>query len=345
MRERVRVREKGNHKMPHKHTTTFLRQFATLIAAGIPINEALHTLAATTTHPALKSLITDIQTNLQKGLYLSQAMKRFPKQFDSITLSLIRLAEQTGTLDSTLLSLANTLEQQLETRRKIQQALFYPAIITCTSIVMLLIMLLYIIPHFQELFVEHEQQLPLLTRMIFRTADIAYYATIPFFSMLILSIIIIKRSNMSIRLPLLHTYQHNLILTRFARHLALCLKSGLPLIHALTLVIQPDKYPDFAYYIYHLRRQLHAGQTLYQAMQRHNYFPPLMLQMVKTGEETGKLDQMLDKIADLYENDTNHRLKQLGQLLEPLIMVILGVLIGGLVIGMYLPVFKLGSTL
>lgn len=333
--------------------TTFFRQLATLISAGVPIVETLTTLTSAATKPTLQQLITQLRNELQKGSYLSETLQLYPEHFTPFTIQLVRLGEHTGTLDTILLTLADHHENQQTMQRKIKHALFYPAIISISATLMLITMFTFIIPRFAELFADSQQHLPLLTRSIFKLSDLIHQS-FPFISIACILLLLLLRYTIPTQpllkfivthTPYLRTCQHKIILARFSRQLSLCLKSGLPIIDSLRLVIEPDKHPDFAYYIYHIRNQLNAGQSLHTAISQHTYFPPLMQQMIKTGDETGKIDMMLDKIAELYEADTDYLLQQLGQLFEPLIMIILGVLIGGLVIGMYLPIFQLGNTL
>jgi type IV pilus assembly protein PilC len=336
--------------------TIFMRQLATLISAGVPICQSLDTLGSSTDNPLLAKTIHSINHQIRNGKNLSQALHTHVSLFDAFTIHLVKLGEHTGTLDSTLLILADHFEKRLQFSKKIRHMLFYPAMTIVTAICMTIIMFIFVIPRFAELFSDMHNQLPLITRVIFYLSHLICHhglmVLITLVSLLILINILLNRHQnkgaleiIIKSLPLLNTGYHKITLAHFARRLGMCFKSGLTILDSLRLMTQPDQRPGFAYILYQLRSQINGGQLLHAAMQKQAFFPPLMIQMIKTGEETGKIDLMLDKIADFYESDIDHFIGKLTQLLEPLIMVILGVLIGGLVIGMYLPVFKLGSAL
>ena len=333
--------------------TLFIRQFAIFFSAGVPLSESLYALESSSSKPTLRAMIHSIRKNILSGKNLSEALQQQKRYFDALTIQLIRLGEQTGTLDTILLSIATYYESRILLTQKIRQALFYPTIILVTSFLMLVILFIFVIPRFAELFADMQDKLPLITRLIFSLSDFLNNDGLIGLSILTPCIILLSLTRqvksackkILFSIPSLHQCQQKILLARFARQLAICFKSGIPLSDALQLTIHPTTQPDFARTIYLIRNQLNAGQPLHAAMRAYPYFPALMVQMIKTGEDTGKLDDMLDKIAQHYESDTDHFIARLQQLLEPLIMLVLGVLIGGLVIGMYLPIFKLGSTL
>lgn len=353
---KIMIQLKQKQSVSAFEITLFLRQFATLITAGIPIIPSCHILEKTQENKSMQLVINSIKKEIEAGKNLFSALQRHPHYFDTLTCQLVQIGEQTGNLDTMLKTIANYKEKNFVYRRKIQQALFYPCLIMITAMVMTCVMFIFVIPQFAELFEHLHGQLPLLTRIIFSlSAQLLQHEWILFG--LIVSIIFFIFYNrhsihvkhylgkLLLQLPIVKSIMQKTILSRFSQHLALTLRAGIPIIDAVKLAGSPTANPQFTKIIAKLRTQIIAGHSLYYAMQSLSYFPPLMIQMIKVGEESGMLENMLDKIAEFFESDIDQLINQLGQLLEPLIMIILGVLIGGLVIAMYLPVFKLGTVI
>lgn len=336
--------------------TVFLRQFATLISAGIPIIQSCDILEKSQEKRALRLLIYSIKRDILSGHNLYSSLKSHPTYFDLLTCHLVQIGEHTGQLEMMLITIANYQEKNLAFKKKVKQALFYPCIITLTALMVTFSMFIFVIPRFAELFHDMQDTLPLLTVCLFYLSDklqqyVFLWLACTFFSIVIF-IYAMRTTNAQrylqqiiAQLPLIKPCLHKITLARFARNLAITFAAGIPITDALKLAANTNNNIEFTRIIAELRSKISSGLQLHHAMLASNFFPVLMIQMVKIGEESGMFELMLDKIADFFESDIEQLIGRLNHLLEPLIMLVLGVLIGGLVIGMYLPIFKLGSAL
>lgn len=349
-------------RLKHRcHITTFdisvfLRQFASLIAAGIPIIQSCELLEKSQEKNALRLLIYSIKRDILSGKNLYFSFKQHPRYFDELTCQLVQIGEHTGKLDMMLNTIASYQEKNQAFANRVKQALFYPCIISITAVIATFCMFIFIIPRFAELFQEMQNTLPALTVWIFFLAGKMqqYSLLIIGISLLLALIIFYAKHSTSLKFklmriinkfPLINRYHHKVILARFARNLAITFTAGIPITEALKLTADACNNTEFINIIARLRTKIISGLQLHHAMASSPFFPSLMIQMVKIGEESGMLEQMLDNVAGFFEADIDQLIERLNQLLEPLIMMVLGVLIGGLVIGMYLPIFKLGSVL
>ncbi|OGT35210.1 MAG: hypothetical protein A3F11_02060 [Gammaproteobacteria bacterium RIFCSPHIGHO2_12_FULL_37_14] len=348
---------KKNRRINHFDIILFLRQFATLISAGIPILQSCDILAKSQEKNSLRQIIYSIREQIASGKALSYSLKFRTLYFDELTCQLIHIGEHTGKLDNMLEMIAAHHEKNLAFNRKIQQIIFYPCLVMIVSLVILCGLFLVVIPRFAELFQDVPNKLPLLTIYIFAVSY--YFQRYGWVILLLLQSVIgfvlyhpAYRKKMKdylylllFHIPPIKQYMLKIIFARFARQLAITFSAGIPIIDALHLVSKISSDVKFTTSIALLKSKLHTGLSLNHAMQALAYFPEIMIQMIKIGEETGKLDFMLDKTADFMESDIDQITAQLSKMIEPLIMLFLGVLIGGIVIGMYLPIFKLGTTL
>lgn len=332
-----------------------MRQLAGMIPAGIPVTRCFEILEQTQRHADARAGLFKIKNHLLAGHSLFESMHCRPDWFDTFTCRLIHLGEQTGKLDQVLLTLAADYENKLEFHRSIRRALFYPCIIFTIAVILTCCMFIFVIPSFAALFRDMDKPLPLLTRMIFALSTMLTSA-LPVIFLLVIIVMIalrltVRRNIFNIlrqrlrTLPPLAGILQTLALIRLLRNLALALSAGMPILDALQLITGSCGHESINSSARQLRSSLCAGHTLYQAMQMQTVFPIMARQMVRVGEESGALDKMLDKSADILEMQLNSSIFHITQLLEPLIMSVLGVLIGSLVIGMYLPVFNLGSAL
>ncbi|OGT43091.1 MAG: hypothetical protein A3F42_03725 [Gammaproteobacteria bacterium RIFCSPHIGHO2_12_FULL_37_34] len=347
---------KSNRSINSIDIIIFLRQFTTLLLAGIPIMQSCDILVTTQEKKSLRALIDSIRFNISTGKALSYSLNIYKHYFDDLTCPLITIGEHTGKLDEMFMILTAYHEKKLAFSRKIQQIIFYPCMVMVISLWIVCGLLLFVIPRFVELFQDSQDKLPLLTHFIFYCSFyFRSYIIIFFFLIQILIIFLIYHQSyrkkitsyliyVFVRLPLIKERLLKIIFARFARQLAMTLHAGIPITDALKLVSTLHTDPTYLTAVTLVRHQLISGRPLHRAMQMVAYFPELMIQMIKIGEETGKLDDMLDKTADFIESDIDQMTAQLSKMIEPLIMLFLGVLIGGIVIGMYLPIFKLGTT-
>lgn len=333
-----------------------LRQFTVLFIAGIPIIKCLEVLEKCQIKNAMRLLVFSIKKEILSGKDFHSSLRKQRPYFDEMTCQLIKIGEHTGKLDMMLTLLTNEKEKYLAFKKKLKQALFYPMMITATAVMVSLSMFLFVIPKFSELFSDGRVSLPWLTTWVFfLSKKLQQYSLIIFLVPGLFLILMLpnpyffriknKIRHSVINLPYLKSISQKIMLARFSRNLAMTYAAGMPITDALKLIMFANTQSDFTYSIIKLRNNIVSGLQLHQAMQPLACFPDMMIQMIKVGEESGTVEHLLNKAADMFEGDINQFITQFSQLLEPLIMLILGVLIGGLVIAMYLPIFKLGSVL
>lgn len=334
----------------------FFRQFATLLTAGITVLAACSLLEKNQTHAALQRIIINIKHDILTGKSLYAAMRHYPMQFNPLTLQLIHIGEQTGKLEVVLNAIAHHQEKKLALHRQIKQQLFYPCIISIVACLISVFLLLFIIPRFAEIFANTQVQLPLVTRwlFIFATTLQQYDQWLMAIPLFVMGVFYYFRTHphkyvkfirqLYEHLPILKHWILSMHIAQFARQLALMLAAGITITDALRVCVSTTHHQPFFMTLHQLHANITAGVPLHHAFAKLRCFPPLLIQMTKVGEESGMLDHMLGKAADLLEADLELTLGRLTQLLEPLIMLILGALIGGTVISLYLPIFKLGSV-
>lgn len=332
---------------------SLLRQLATLLAAGVSILSACTLLQTHNHHTSLHRLIQCIKQDILSGQSLHYALRQYPLYFDPLTLQLIYIGEQTGKLDLSLQAIAQHHENKLALQRKIKQSLFYPCVISFIACGISVCMLLFIIPRFAELFAGKENNLPFITRFIFLLATTLQQHGI-WLLMIPLMIACLyyfygPHNTQSVyqylfSLPFIKQLHLTVQVARFTRHLALMLSAGMTITDALRTSIHTTQPSPFFIVLQQVHATICAGTPLHRALGLHAAFPASLIQMSKIGEESGMLDDMLARAADLLEAEMDLIIGRLTQLLEPLIMLILGALIGGAVISLYLPIFKLGSA-
>ncbi|EKD69799.1 MAG: hypothetical protein ACD_46C00725G0005 [uncultured bacterium] len=343
-----------NKKIALLDITIFFRQLSAMTTAAIPIIKTFDILEKSQEKNTLRILIYSIKRELFAGKNLSEALMNHPNFFNSFTCHLIKIGESTGKIDTILQSLAQYYESKLILKKKIHQAIFYPCIILLAAFLITFAMLFFVIPKFAELFQDMPNKLPFITLIIFKISSfIRDYAGLMLtaFICLLTSFFFIPSQKLWLflmplftKLPIIQQFLFKVSLTFFARHLSLTFSSGLPITEALSLTAKAVGNPYLSDIIYKIRTKIVSGMTLHHAMSMHHELPPLLIQLAQVGEESGKLEQMLDKFVYFNETEIQTIISYLSNLLEPLIMLVLGVLIGGLVIGMYLPIFKLGNT-
>jgi len=336
--------------------TVFLRQLATLISAGIPLIQSCELLEKSQVKVTVRLLIYSIKRDMLTGKELFYCLRSHQSYFDELTCQLINIGEHTGKLDIMLNVVADLQEKIIAFKKRIKQALFYPCMITFTALIVTGSMLIFVIPRFAELFQETQTTLPFLTKCIFFLSKqlqkhvflLALPVLLGIFAYCYHPLSLhMKRTlkQMLLRFPPLRLGLQKIVLARFARNLAITFAAGIPINKALKLAANASGSTELHELVQKLRRHLNSGLSLHLAMESLQEFPDLMIQMIKIGEESGMLAEMLNKTADFFEADIDQFINHFSQLLEPLIMLVLGVLIGGLVIGMYLPIFKLGTAL
>lgn len=347
---------KNKGKVSDKDVALFTRQLATMMKSGVPLLQAFDIVGKGHSNPAVSKLLGDIKADVETGSSLSAAFRKFPLHFDQLFCNLVGAGEQAGILDSLLDRLASYQEKILSIKRKIKTALMYPISILIVAFVITAVIMIFVVPAFKELFSSFGADLPGPTLVVMAISDffVAYWWAI--FSAIGFGLWFFfytwKRSEkmqstmdrIMLKLPIFGEVIRKATLARFARTLSTMFAAGVPLVEALDSVAGASGNRVYYDATKKIQSEISTGTSLTVAMQNTSVFPNMMLQMTAIGEESGALDSMLSKVADFYEEEVDEAVDGLASLMEPIIMVVLGVLIGGLVIAMYLPIFKLGQV-
>lgn len=355
-KKRKKLFSRHNKKITSFDIAIFFRQLATLTATGSPLMQSCDTLQKNQEKKSLKTLIENIKHEIASGKTLVNSLRKYPQHFDPLICHLIHAGEYSGTLSAMLKRVADHKEKTIAIKKQLIKALFYPATILMIAIVITFFMLICIVPRFAELFQSMHGQLPPLTRTVIfisNTLQNTYWLLIIPLLIPILLVYMIKKSEtfrqrfdqFILAIPGLGTLLQKAILARVMRNFATTFSAGVPITEAMNIISHTSGNYVYTKAFLSLKTSIMAGQQLHSAMQFNPLFPAIAVQMIKTGEESGALAPILEKIADFYEADVDHIVANMSQLLEPLIMVVLGVLIGGLVLAMYLPIFKLGTLI
>jgi len=326
----------------------FFRQISILISAGIVINDAMNILTKYNFSPQFRNILHEMSGIIQTGHSLSDSMRQIKNGFENIVIQLIKAGEHTGTLELILKKIVSHEEKKIEIKQKLFSAMLYPAVIFCVASILFLLMILFIIPKFAEIFSTFNRPLPLFTRCVINLSQqIKNY--LGYFLILIPLLFYLLKStkfkiNFTLLLPsFLKNIWHTYFLAQFTRHLHIMYTSGIVITEALRVIENTLTSIYYRQCIPKLIEEINKGQQLHFAMHQIRLFPTPMVQMISIGEETGTLDQILLKLAYQFDVEVENYLVYLSKLLEPLIIVILGVLIGVLIIAMYLPIFDLGT--
>ena len=347
---------RGGSRVNEKDITFFTRQLATMLKAGVPLLQAFEIVARGHKNPRFARLMMDIKGRVEAGSSLSQAFREHPAQFDSLYCNLVNAGETAGMLDGILERLATYKEKILALKSKIKSAMFYPISVVTVAIIVVWIIMVWVIPAFKQVFANFGANLPAPTLIVMGISDffVAYW-------WLMLGIIIgtlfsffflLRRSTafrfaidrISLKLPVVGGILEKATIARWTRTLATMFAAGVPLVESLDAVAGASGNAVFIAGTRKIQNEVSTGTSLTNAMHNTGLFPSMVLQMTQIGEESGSLDGMLSKVADFYEREVDDAVTALTSLLEPIIIVFLGVVIGGLVVAMYLPIFKLGAV-
>lgn len=335
----------------------FSRQLATMMQSGVPMVQAFDIISGGVTNPRMKQLLTAIKTDIESGSTLNEALGKHPVQFDALYQNLVRAGESAGVLDTVLDTVATYKENIESLKGKIKKAMFYPATVFAVAIIVAAILLIFVVPTFQGLFRSFGADLPAFTKMIVAASD---FMVAWWWAMLLGTagaafglVALYKRSvpmqhlvdRTTLRLPVVGGILHNSAIARFARTLGVTFRAGVPLVEALDTVSGATGSIVYSDAVKRMRDDVSVGYQLNTAMRQVDLFPNMVVQMTAIGEESGALDTMLFKVAEFYEEQVNNAVDALSSLLEPFIMLVIGVMVGSMVIGMYLPVFKLAAAI
>ena len=339
-----------------KDITLFTRQLATMMKAGVPLLQSFDIVGKGHSNPAVAKLLGDIKADVETGSSLSAAFRKYPLYFDALFCNLIGAGEQAGILDTLLERLATYKEKILAIKSKIKSALFYPISIIVVAFIITAVIMIFVIPAFKELFSSFGADLPAPTLIVMAISDIfvqwwwAIFGSIGFglwFFFYTWKRSLAMQATMDrliLKIPVFGELIRKATIARFARTLSTMFSAGVPLVEALDSVAGASGNRVYYDATKKIQSEISTGTSLTVAMQNTGVFPNMVLQMTAIGEESGALDSMLSKVADFFEAEVDDAVDALASLMEPIIMVVLGVLIGGLVIAMYLPIFKLGAV-
>lgn len=339
-----------------KDIAFFSRQMAIMMKSGVPIVSSLEIIASGHKNPRMRKLVETIRTDIEGGSSLHEAISRHPVQFDELYRNLVRAGEGAGVLETVLETIATYKENIEALKGKIKKALFYPAMIVAVAIVVSAILLLFVVPQFEEVFKSFGAELPAFTQMIVAASRfmVSYWWVMlaVVLGSLFGFIYAYKRSpkmqhtmdRVILKVPVIGQIMNNSAIARFARTTAVTFKAGVPLVEALGIVAGATGNKVYEEKVLRMRDDVSVGYPVNMAMKQVNLFPHMVVQMTAIGEEAGALDTMLFKVAEYYEQEVNNAVDALSSLMEPMIMVFIGTLVGGMVIGMYLPIFKLGAV-
>lgn len=341
-------------KVDEKDISIFFRQLSTMINAGLPLVQCFEMAEKGSEKKALNKLLRDVRQNLEGGNPLGETMRKFPDEFDRLTCALIEAGEQGGILDSILLRLCSYKEKALSLKRKIKSAMVYPVAILVVSFIVTSILMIFVIPIFSEMFADFGAELPAPTQIAMAISDIFvefWYVILFAPILLVFAIKAIYKTpaghyqmdKLLLSLPVLGDVLRKASVARFCRTFSTLAAAGVPILDALDTVAETSGNVVIEEVIIASKESISQGQTLTAPLEASGVFPVMVTQMISIGEQTGSLEEMLGKIADFYEEEVDTAVENMQQLMEPLIMAFLGVVIGGLVIAMYLPIFQMAS--
>jgi type IV pilus assembly protein PilC len=340
-------------KVKPKSLQVFARQFATMIAAGVSVVAALVTLEEQTDDKYLAVVIADVRSEIEGGVILSKALARHPKVFNRLFVAMVEAGESSGTLDTVLDRLAVQIEKEMQIRRRVKGAMVYPAVVITFASLVLTFMLLFIIPVFVNVFDDLDGELPKPTQIVMKMSYALrhwWFIIFPAIGAMIFAFRRLKRTErgrkvwdrFKLRIPMrIGDVVHKIALARFSRTLSTLISSGVDIIKALEITGATSGNWVVEESLADIRTRVHEGVPISQPLQEDPIFPPMVGQMVKIGEETGELDGMLGKIADFYEDEVDSSIQSLTSIIEPILMIGVGVMVGTIVISMYLPMFKM----
>ena len=335
----------------------FSRQLATMLSAGIPLVQSFEIVGSGHENASMQKLIYAVKADVEGGSALAEALAKHPLYFDDLFVNLVEAGEQAGALETLLEKIATYKEKTEAIKKKIKKALTYPAAVLVVAFVVTIILLIFVIPAFEDLFQGFGADLPAFTRMVIDLSEFVRdrgWALAMAAAALVSTFFYFKKRSrpmrhfldrLALKAPVIGPIIQKASIARYARTLSTMFSAGVPLVEALESVSGATGNIVYEIGVLQIRDEVATGQRLQQAMENTDLFPNMVIQMIAVGEESGSLDKMSAKVADFYEEDVDNAVDNLSSLLEPLIMSILGVLVGGLVVAMYLPIFKMGSVI
>jgi type IV pilus assembly protein PilC len=360
----IRVKKKpkplfggAGSRITAKEIAVFSRQLATMLKSGVPLVTSFQIIAGGVKNPRMRTMVEKIRAEVEGGGSLYEALSAHPGQFDELYTNLVKAGESAGVLDTILDEIASYKERIESIKGKIKKALYYPIAVVGVAIIVTAILLVYVIPQFEDIFASFGAALPAFTQTIIDASRwlrsnglIVFFALVVFITAFVIAK---KRSTrfshtidrISLKIPIIGDILEKSAIARFCRTLAITFAAGVPLVDALQIVAGATGNAVYNDASSRIREDVAVGHQLQLAMQQTNVFPSMVIQMAAIGEEAGSLDQMLIKVAEAYEEEVNNAVDALSSLLEPLIIVFIGVIVGTMVIAMYLPIFKMAAVI
>ncbi len=343
-------------KVPEKDVVVFTRQFATMINSGLPIIQCLEIQSTQQENKEFKKVLTTLKEDVEKGETLADGLRKHPTVFDSLYSNMVDAGETGGALDVILGRLAFFMEKNMKLKKKVKGALVYPASVVCVAIIVIAIMMIFVIPSFQKMFSGFGAELPLLTQIIVNISSFMRNNVLFIIAALFATIFALKTTyrksdkahhffdNMFLKMPIFGILLRKVAVANFTRTLGTMISSGVPILSALEIVARTAGNVVIEKAILTTRESISQGKTIAEPLMESGIFPPMVVQMISVGETTGALDQMLNKIADFYDDEVDAAVSAITSLIEPLLMVFLGGILGTMIVAMYLPIFKMGEV-
>jgi type IV pilus assembly protein PilC len=343
-------------KIKEKDVIVFARQFSTMIDAGLPIIQCLDILQAQQENATFKKMLKGIKDTVESGATLADALKKHPQHFDSLFVNMVAAGEAGGILDVILKRLAAYMEKAAKLKRKVKGAMVYPAITISVAVVVTAVILIFVIPVFQNMFAEFGSSLPLPTQIVINLSDFVKSKILYIIGALVLFFFAFKRYYKTdkgrltvdaavLRLPVFGMLLRKVAVAKFTRTMGTMLGSGVAILEALDIVAKTSGNRIVENAIYAVRTGIAEGRTMADPLSASGVFPSMVCQMIAVGESTGALDAMLEKIAEFYDDEVDQAVENLTAMIEPAMIVFLGVVVGGLIVSMYLPIFKMAGAI
>jgi type IV pilus assembly protein PilC len=339
-------------KIKLKEVAIFSRQFATMVNSGLPILRALSILSDQVSNKELAKTLMLVRNDVEQGASLSAAMAKFPKAFNDLYIAMVKSGETGGMLDDVLLRLADVLEREVHLRQKIKSAMTYPVAVVALVVLIMSAMLLFVVPQFKSIYSQLGGTLPLPTRLLLMASDGVkkyWYLVIAFMFIFVFAFKRYKKTDagranldaIKLKIPIFGTLFHKTALSRFSSTAGMLLRSGVPILQALDIVADTVNNKVMSRAVVDVQASVREGESIAKPLARHAVFPPMVVQMLAVGEETGQVDTMLDKVAKFYDQEVEASVDALTSLIEPLLIAIIGGCVGAAVIALYMPMFNI----
>jgi type IV pilus assembly protein PilC len=340
-------------KVKLKDLAIFARQFATMINAGLSLLRTINILADQTENPKLKEAIQEMREDVERGSSLSASMSKHPKVFSGLFVAMVRAGETGGQLDTVLTRIADNYEADYKLRQKVKAAMTYPVVVAGIAVLLVTVMLLFIVPTFAEMFEGLGGELPLPTQILLTLSQAAKWLVPLVIVLAIAGFVAYKRlrksnaefrlraDRLKLKIPIFGDLFQKIALSRFSRTLALLLRAGVPVLQALDIVAETTGNEVLTRATNDVKDSVRSGETMAGPLERHGVFPPMVVQMISVGEDTGAIDAMLDKVSDFYDQEVESTTESLTSLIEPIMIAVLGGIVGAMIIALYMPMFRI----